>query len=43
VKAGLSYLPHDEKTLRKDPSLEYVKSPQVKSYTDLMEKRLNEK
>lgn len=42
-KAGLSPEPHDEKTLRRDPSMEYVKSPKVHTFTELRQKRIMDK
>lgn len=41
-KAGLSPEPHDEKSLRKDPSIGYLNSPKVKTFTTLVQKRLND-
>ena len=43
AKAGLSDNPHDEKTIRKDPSMEYIKSPKVHTFTELKQKRINDK
>ena len=42
-KAGLSNIPYEEKTIRKDPSMEYIKSPKVYTFSELKEKRVNDK
>lgn len=41
-RAGLSPEPHDEKSLRKDPSIWYLNSPQVNTFTSLALKRVND-
>jgi len=43
LKAGLSAEPHDEKLLRKDPSMEFINSPNALTYTELQKKRVNSK
>ena len=43
AKAGLSPQPHDEKLLRKDPSMEYLRSPRVHTYQELKQKRVKDK
>ncbi|CAI2366709.1 unnamed protein product [Moneuplotes crassus] len=43
TKAGLADKPNDEKIYRKDPSMKYIKSPHVKSLTELKAKRVTDK
>lgn len=41
AKAGLSPQPHDEKKLRMEPTMGYIRSPKVHTFTELKQKRID--